>query len=1336
MKKLFSCFAFLFACACCICFFGCDQQWHWHEAQDPTCERGGNIGYYTRDDSNEYFDRYKMRIDASEVFLDPIGHNWGEATYVWAVDNSTCTAIRVCENDPAHIETEMVDASAEVVQEQTCDNPELTTYTAIFTNVEYGFETQIKANIQTKAALGHNWGEVAYVWAVDNSTCTATRVCQENSDHIETETINATAEIIQEQTCEDVELTTYTATFTNPAFATQTRANIQTQAALGHSWGEVIYEWSADNSTCTARRVCVHDSNHVQTETVETSSEVTQSQTCEDPELTTYTAIFENDAFATQTKEGVQTKAACGHNWGAATYEWSNDNSTCTATRVCQNDIVHIETEIANATSVITQAQTCEDPELTRYTAIFENEAFATQTKEDIQTQAASGHNWGVATYVWAEDNSTCTATRVCQNNPAHTETETVDTTSVITQTQTCENAELRIYTATFTNEAFATQTKEDVQTQAALGHDWGAATYEWAVDNSTCTARRVCGNNGEHVQTETVNATAAITQAQTCENAELTTYTATFTNEAFATQTKPNVQTKAALGHDWGVATYVWAEDNSTCTARRVCGNNGEHVQTETVNTSSEVTQEQSCEDAELTTYTATFENEAFATQTKEDVQTKAALGHNWDVATYVWAGDNSTCTATRVCQNNPAHTETEIANATSVITQTQTCENAELRTYTATFINAAFATQIKSNIQTQAAIAGEHNYVYDEVKEKYVCSKCGEEQDSTDVSLLSINGTKLTGVDENFEGELFVPYGITEIGDYALQDNTKITAVYFPASLTKIGKYAFANCVNMRNFVLPEGLQTIDARAFTRNTNNAMTSLVIPNSVETIGKYAFYGLKWNLENAEPSDENDNVPTMEVVLSNSLTVIESGVFGKAKITSVDFNGANITKIKNESFHYNHLTSINLPASLISIYDHAFNGNHMSSINVSDTQVNDIGLGAFDDQTDAITGDPIQIYNVWEGGYYLGKGENSHYFLVTWDYNVNNEGAEDGALIHADTKCVASELLNLTLSENSSYDIDGQYEIKQTVGNITFVSYAYRSSKDDGKFCLKRIDVVGGTSKSEITTIEFPSYLADYKYGVLIGYDHLEELTTTVGFGRLGNFFCDHAVNLDSENHNAIVPTSLQVVNVIGGRYCSEIEEKSFQGLSYVETVNIGPKITTIARKAFYGCTGLTSVTVNNNASFTIGVSAFEGCANLQEFTYNTDYSVSFGNDCFWNTALTSFVISSGSTMGTTMLGSCASLRYVFIASDTTITLNESGNSPFTKCRELPADSTSNIILTIYTDGNVAGDNWCENWSDTSHSSDPKVDDQRVRKPATVVYNTTLEAFNEILANA
>ena len=73
---------------------------------------------------------------------------------------------------------------------------------------------------------------------------------------------------------------------------------------------------------------------------------------------------------------------------------------------------------------------------------------------------------------------------------------------------------------------------------------------------------------------------------------------------------------------------TYKWSADNQKCTAERKCTACG-NVESETASTMSQVVQEKNCTLPELTTYSATFKNDAFKLQTKENVQTAAANGH-----------------------------------------------------------------------------------------------------------------------------------------------------------------------------------------------------------------------------------------------------------------------------------------------------------------------------------------------------------------------------------------------------------------------------------------------------------------------------------------------------------------------------------------------------------------------------------------------------------------------------------------------------------------------------------------------------------------------------------
>ena len=77
-------------------------------------------------------------------------------------------------------------------------------------------------------------------------------------------------------------------------------------------YGEPTYEWAADYSSVTAKRLCETDGTY-ETETVETTKEVTDP-TCTKDGSITYRAVFTNAAFKAQTKTVAGAKAL-GHDF-------------------------------------------------------------------------------------------------------------------------------------------------------------------------------------------------------------------------------------------------------------------------------------------------------------------------------------------------------------------------------------------------------------------------------------------------------------------------------------------------------------------------------------------------------------------------------------------------------------------------------------------------------------------------------------------------------------------------------------------------------------------------------------------------------------------------------------------------------------------------------------------------------------------------------------------------------------------------------------------------------------------------------------------------------------
>lgn len=60
---------------------------------------------------------------------------------------------------------------------------------------------------------------------------------------------------------------------------------------------------------------------------------------------------------------------------------------------------------------------------------------------------------------------------------------------------------------------------------------------------------------------------------------------------------------------------------------------------------------------------------------------------------------------------------------------------------------------------------------------------------------------------------------------------------------NVTRIAGYAFGGCTGLTSLTLPEGLTTIDVNAIRDCTNNSFTSIVIPDSVTSVGQNNLYG-------------------------------------------------------------------------------------------------------------------------------------------------------------------------------------------------------------------------------------------------------------------------------------------------------------------------------------------------------------------------------------------------------------------------------------------------------------------------------------------------------------
>ena len=244
----------------------------------------------------------------------------------------------------------------------------------------------------------HTYGEVEYTWSDDYTACTAKRVCNNDANHVETEEATVTSEATQEATCTQAEVTTYTATFNNEAFETQTKdvtgkidpnnhTNVEkteAKAATCTEAGNDEYWYCGgckkyfEDEACTTEITDISEVTRPATGHTNVEKTEAKAATCTEAGNDEYWycsgcgKYFADEACTTETNISKLTRPATGHTYGEVEYTWSNDYGTCTAKRVCQNDTGHVETE--NATKItenIIKAATCEGVGKKTYTASF-----------------------------------------------------------------------------------------------------------------------------------------------------------------------------------------------------------------------------------------------------------------------------------------------------------------------------------------------------------------------------------------------------------------------------------------------------------------------------------------------------------------------------------------------------------------------------------------------------------------------------------------------------------------------------------------------------------------------------------------------------------------------------------------------------------------------------------------------------------------------------------------------------------------------------------------------------------------------------------------------------
>ena len=207
------------------------------------------------------------------------------------------------------------------------------------------------------------------------------------------------------------------------------------------------------------------------------------------------------------------------------------------------------------------------------------------------------------------------------------------------------------------------------------------------------------------------------------------------------------------------------------------------------------------------------------------------------------------------------------------------------------------------------------------------------------------------ITDCKESAKGAITIPSKIggkpvISIGAGAFDDCTGLTSITIPSSVTSIGEGAFEDCSSLTSITIPNSITSIGNRAF-----DGCTGLTSINVASDNNYYSgINGVLFNKKKTELIRYPEGKSQTSYTIPNSVTSIGDYAFeGCGGLTSITIPDS-ITSIGYWAFHgCGGLTSITIPNSVTSIGYGAFWGcSGLTSITIPNS-VTSIGIRAFDD---------------------------------------------------------------------------------------------------------------------------------------------------------------------------------------------------------------------------------------------------------------------------------------------------------------------------------------------------------------------------------------------------
>lgn len=593
--------------------------------------------------------------------------------------------------------------------------------------------------------------------------------------------------------------------------------------------------------------------------------------------------------------------------------------------------------------------------------------------------------------------------------------------------------------------------------------------------------------------------------------------------------------------------------------------------------------------------------------------------------------------------------------------------------------------------------------------------------------LSSITLNDSLVSIGDSAFEStglnEVYIPADVT-LGKDCFASNPISTVTFAPGRKTVGG---FAGCSSLENVVIPDGVQSIDERAF--YNCRGIFDIEIPDSVTEIGASAFYGCTY-LENVKLSENLVSIGNSafyqckaitSIDLPESLTSIGDKAFYKCSLLSDVTLPQNLTSIGSNAFGFTKIKEVTIPASLettdvsgvfentplekvtlseglTSIPDSMFDGCDSLATVVFPESITSIGAYAFRDTALTSVAFPENVETI--GNFAFANCGSLSEIVFNDNLKTVGESAFEGTAIK-----------EINIPANVDF---GQYAFSGSeLEKITFDPGVKTVSGFAGCDYLVSVEIPEGVEKigdnafencCSLSSITLPDSLNEIGVSAFNMCQALENIELPQNLKVIGNsaFYQGGLIKIDlpesieTIGEGAFYETPLEgIVNVHG----ASIGASAFAGstLGGVVFESSGENYT-VPERAFYNCPNLKSVQLPENAKVKVGPYAFAQCAslaeiNLENMVFADEYSfyqcsslaqikfealTEIGDYAFSQSGLKSVTLPETVTeMGTETFSNCKSLNYV------NVKCSELGWYAFTDCTSVSDYYFTSNLKTI-----------------------------------------------------